>query len=33
MQAQFSQLAFKCEHIGRDDAVVVLLVPPQQRFD
>jgi predicted Ser/Thr protein kinase len=33
MQAHFSQLAFKCAHIGPNDAVVELLVPPQQRFD
>jgi hypothetical protein len=33
MQARFSQLAFKCAHIGPDVPIVELLVPPQQRFD
>jgi predicted Ser/Thr protein kinase len=32
MQAHSSQLAVKCEHLGPDAAVVVIDVPPQQRF-
>jgi hypothetical protein len=32
MQAHYAQLAIKCEHIGPDAAVVVVDVPPQQRF-
>jgi hypothetical protein len=32
MQAHASQLAIKCEPIGWNAAVVVLYVPPQQRF-
>jgi predicted Ser/Thr protein kinase len=32
MQAHSAQLAVKCEQIGRDAAVVVLDLPPQQRF-
>ena len=32
MQAHSSQLAVKCDHVAPDAAVVVLDVPPQQRF-
>lgn len=32
-QAHLSQLPFKCEQIGQTDAVVVVEVPPQPRFD
>jgi hypothetical protein len=33
VQAHFSQLSFKCKPVGPAAAVVVLDVPPQQRFD
>jgi hypothetical protein len=31
--AHIAQLALKCETIGPDTTVVVVAVPPQQRFD
>ena len=33
LQNHLSQLAVKCEHVGPNTDVVVLAVPPQQRFD
>jgi predicted Ser/Thr protein kinase len=33
MQDHVSELALRCEQIGPDTAVVVVSVPPQQRFD
>jgi len=33
LQNHLSQLAVKCEHVGPNTDIVVLAVPPQQRFD
>jgi hypothetical protein len=33
MMAHLSDLVVKCKHIGPDDNLVELSVPPQQRFD
>ncbi|HEX7836252.1 MAG TPA: hypothetical protein VF469_02250, partial [Kofleriaceae bacterium] len=33
LEAHLSQLAFKCAQLGPDVSVIVLDVPPQQRFD
>jgi hypothetical protein len=33
LRAHISDLVVRCKHIGPDDAIVVIDVPPQQRFD